>query len=155
MRRIMDFNRVGILSGLLAAFVGLAGCGGPENVGRVTGVVTLNGAPLPGAVVKFQPQPNGSPSAAVTDDSGRYTLRYTRDAEGAEIGEHLVSISTFSKGDPDAEPPRPAVPEQVPPHYNTQSSLTASVKAGSNQFDFQLDAKGPVVQPSADSAGRR
>ena len=123
------------------------GCGGSDDVGQVSGVVTLNGAPLPDAFVKFQPQPTGSPSAAITDSAGRYTLRYTRDKTGVEVGQHLVSISTFSSGDPDAEPPRPPVPEKVPANYNSQSQLNVTVKAGANQFDFPLEAAGPVAQP--------
>ena len=89
----------------------LAGCEGADGIAPVSGVVTLNGAPLPDALVRFQPQPTGSPSSAITDSSGRFTLKYTRDANGAQVGEHLVAISTYSPGDPDAEPPRPPVPK--------------------------------------------
>lgn len=136
---------------VLTAFVslGLAGCGGPENLGSVSGQVKLGDQPLAGALVRFQPQQAGSPSSAITDDSGYFTLTYTRDLQGAELGAHRVTITTFSRGNPDGEPPVPPVPERVPAQYNTASQLTADVKPGSNTIDFVLEASGPVAQPSA------
>ncbi|NBV44221.1 MAG: carboxypeptidase regulatory-like domain-containing protein [Planctomycetia bacterium] len=114
------------------------GCGGRADVGRVSGVVTLDGTPLPGARVTFQPTTGGAPSHALTDASGRYELQYARGVAGARIGEHEVSISTLDRGNPDADPPRRGRPEQVPPHYNQRTTLTASVRPGTTQVDFQL-----------------
>jgi hypothetical protein len=127
-----------------SAFIG---CGSPENVGQVSGKVTLDGHPLAGARVRFTPKATGSPSSAITDASGNYSLVYTRDINGAEIGEHTVSISTYSKGDADAEPPKPSVPEKVPAKYNTKRELTRTVKAGSNTINFELESTGKIVQP--------
>jgi hypothetical protein len=117
----------------------LTGCGSEHNVGTVSGKVTLDNQPLVGATVQFQPS-GGSPSSGITDSSGNYTLRYTRDTEGAEIGEHTVRITTYSGPDPDADPPRKAVPEKVPSKYNAKSELKATVKSGSNTFDFPLES---------------
>ena len=41
-----------------------------------------------------------------------------------------------------------AVKEKVPAKYNAKSELSREVKAGKNQIDFELDAKGEVVQPA-------
>lgn len=131
--------------------LGLAGCGGPANVGQVTGSVTLNGAPLSGALVRFQPLATGSPSAAITDGDGKYSLKYTRSVLGAEVGEHQVSITTFAAGDPDADTPQASVPEKVPARYNSATELTATVKPGANQIDFPLEASGEVAQPLGNS----
>ncbi len=128
----------------------LAGCGGPDNVGRVSGKVTLNGQPLPGAVVRFEPVAGNAPSAGITNESGEYTLKYTREFAGAEIGKHTVRVSTFSGGDADADPPKPSSPEKLPAKYNAKSELTADVKSGSNTIDFPLEAAGPVSQPKAE-----
>ena len=122
------------------------GCSGPANVGTVTGVVTLDGQPLPEASVTFQPQ-HGSPSAGTTDSSGRYELRYTRSMKGAVVGEHAVAISTYKSGAPDADPPIERRPEQVPPKYNRSTELTATVGPRANQIDFSLEASGKVPQP--------
>jgi hypothetical protein len=127
-----------------------AGCGGPDNVGRVSGKVTLDGQPLSGAIVQFEPLAGNSPSGAITDSSGQYSLRYTREVEGAEIGEHRVRITTFSAGDPDAEPPKPRVPEKLPARYNAKTELTAKVERGSNTHDFPLESKGKIQQPKDD-----
>jgi hypothetical protein len=119
----------------------LVGCG-PDNVGRVSGTVKLDGQPLEGAYVEFQPIAGNAPSGGMTDAMGQYTLRYTREIEGAEIGEHAVRITTASGGDPDAEPPKPPVPERVPPKYNAQTELKATVEKGSNTLDFELQSGG-------------
>lgn len=86
--------------GLMLAF--LSGCGpsGP-TVYEVSGKVTYQGKPVPGATVTFQPE-QGRPSIGVTDDEGKYFLRYTKDVNGALPGSHKVFI-TFDG--------RPSTPE--------------------------------------------
>jgi hypothetical protein len=115
-------------------------------VGTVGGTVTLNGQPLPEARVSFQPQ-QGSPSLGVTDALGRYELRYTRELMGAVVGEHAVSISTFRTGSPVSDPPVERRSELVPPRYNRQTELTATVRRGANQLDFSLESSGKIPQP--------
>ena len=138
---------------LFAAVLASAGCGGggDSNVGKVSGTVTLDGQPLPNALVTFTPKVGGSPSYGRTDESGEYELSYTRDQQGAVIGEHTVTITTYDAGDPDEEPPLPAVPEKVPTKYNLQTTLTEKVDAGSNTIDFELDSQGRIVQPRPES----
>ncbi len=126
-----------------------AGCGGPKNVGRVSGKVTLDGQPLPNALVVFGPKNGQTPSAGTTDADGKYTLVRTRTVEGAELGEHTVRITTYRPGDPDADPPEPPAREKVPLRYNDQTELTAKVEAGDNPIDFDLDSKGEIRQPDA------
>jgi hypothetical protein len=128
----------------------LAGCGGPANVGKVSGTVTLDGQPLPDATVTFSPVKEGSSALGKTDSSGYYSLRYTGGASGAEIGENKVMISTYDAGDPDSDPPRPEVKERVPPEYNVKTKLKADVKSGSNTFDWELKG-GNVARPSANT----
>lgn len=114
------------------------GCGRRSDVGRVSGVVTLDGTPLAGALVTFQPTTGGAPSHALTDATGRYDLQYSRSVAGARVGDHEVTITTLDKGNPDADPPRPPRPEQLPDHYNRRTTLTASVRPGATTVDFQL-----------------
>jgi hypothetical protein len=131
---------------LLAAFAA-TGCGPRYKVGRVTGKVTFNGQPLPGALVLFTPVEGGSPSAGRTDESGTYTLVYTKKVQGAEIGQHVVTISTHQSGDSDANPPVPEVPEKVPLKYREGPDLPkVEVKRGSNTIDFNLEP-GPIEAP--------
>ena len=149
-------SRAGLPSQARLAAVGLllvsvAGCGGPENIGQVNGQVKLDGQPLAGALIQFEPLAGNSPSGGITDESGTYSLTYSREVQGAEIGEHRVLISTKDLGNPDADPPRPKKPESVPARYNTKSELRAKVQAGKNQFDFNLEGALPVVEKKGKS----
>lgn len=71
----------------------VTGCGGGSelDVGEVTGVVTLDGKPLPNAVVTFVPKAGGPSGVGTTDAEGKYQLLTVEEA-GAVVGEHLVSI---------------------------------------------------------------
>ncbi|MCA9203132.1 MAG: hypothetical protein KDA59_08805 [Planctomycetales bacterium] len=75
---------------LSVSLLPLVGCGpaGPKTV-PVSGTVTLNGQPVPHLVVHFMPD-EGRPSWGYTDEQGRFTLNYTRDRDGAELGKHKV-----------------------------------------------------------------
>ncbi|WP_417380172.1 hypothetical protein [Gimesia sp.] len=119
-----------------------AGCGGgggsdQPDLGTVTGVVTMDGQPLANVVVTFSPE-NGRPSIARTDESGNYELGYTAEAKGAVIGKHSVSIATPQEN---PTPPGEVYKDPVPSKYNTKTTLSADVKAGANNFDFQLESK--------------
>lgn len=129
------------------------GCSGrPRNFAKkVSGRITLGGQPLAGAWVTFTPVEGGSPSFARTNENGEYNLVWAqvggRSIEGAQIGEHVVTITTFQEGDPDADPPVPAVPEKVPLKYRQESGrLKATVQKGVNTIDFELEP-GPVEAP--------
>ena len=118
----------------------VVGCGGGySNVAKVTGKVSLDGQPLPDTLVTFTPTAGGSPSAGRTDARGNYILHYTRDVKGAELGEHIVSVSTLSEGDPDSDPPTPDVPEKVSPKYNENSELKKTVSTGANTINLVLE----------------
>lgn len=133
---------------LVPAFLVCLGCGGGD-VGYVGGTVTMDGAPLPDALVTFQPE-GGRPSYGRTDQSGRYELIYTRDEKGAVPGKHTVSISTLQEGDPDEG--TESVPEKVPAKYNTNTELTREVEPGPNEFDFDLSSEGKIeVEAESDS----
>ena len=126
----------------------ISGCGRAlDDIGRVSGRVTLDGQPLANATVIFSPTTPGNQFVAVTDADGEYSLLYSAKTRGAEPGEHRVTISTFSKGDPDGDPPVSKTAERVPYRYNLRSELTASVERGNNAVHFDLDSHGPVVQP--------
>jgi hypothetical protein len=83
---------------VLAVF--LAGCGKrpPQFNSQVSGVVLLDGKPLPKAKVEFQPALDGfgaeMNSSAVTDDEGRFTVvRVSTQEPGASVCKHRVIIS--------------------------------------------------------------
>jgi hypothetical protein len=138
----------------LMLIVAATGCGGAKTprLGRVTGKVTLGGQPLPDALVTFSPE-TGTQSAGKTGPDGTYTLVYGRGINGAVLGEHTVTISTYV---PEMEdPPSPAVAEKVPLKYREGDSLPkVTVKSGSNTLDFSLEP-GPIEAPAARAKPKR
>lgn len=127
------------LVAITAASLGIVGCGGdtgpkPPPLGKVTGVVKLNGQPVKNASVNFYPD-NARPSSARTDDQGRYELVFNENLKGAAVGTHLVKISAR-----DAQPEKGNL-ETIPIKYNDKSDLKREVKAGDNTFDFDLESK--------------
>jgi len=121
----------------------MAGCSGRRSdLADVSGLVTLDGEPLPMATVVFQPDSAGPASYGLTDQQGRYTAMYDVGISGAVVGMHTVKISTFQEKDPDAEPPIAAAPEILPARYNKTSELRAEVTdSGVNEINFPLESK--------------
>lgn len=140
-RRFLSLSIMAALLGILAMTVG---CGDP-NMGRVYGTVTLDGQPLDGAMVTFAPaEGGGRPAAGRTDNRGRYQLVFSRDARGALVGPHRVSISTYNEL-PGEDGDDQVIPERVPAQYNVQSELTRTVERGSNEFNFDLQSDGEII----------
>lgn len=132
-------NAMALPSLALALF--LAGCSANQygDMGLVSGTVTLDGKPYPNAEVTFAPQ-EGRPSSGLTDEQGRYELRYIRTTMGAVPGEHRVRIETT----PPLRDPSyrgPAFKDPIPAQYNRRSELTAVVEKGPNSIDFKLLSK--------------
>ena len=75
----------------------------PPGVVEVSGVVLLDGQPLPKAKVEFVPQLKdfGAEynSVGITDDKGRFTLTCGNQKSGAVVGKHLVLITDNIPGD--------------------------------------------------------
>src|SRR5215471_15434875 len=92
-----------LFHGLLFAALGLGGCGdGKMQVAPVSGIVTLDGAPLKSASITFRPKDGGRPSFGVTNEQGRYTLEYSLEKLGAQVGTCTVRVTTESHSDDSA-----------------------------------------------------
>jgi hypothetical protein len=127
-----------------------AGCESkPYGLAPVSGIVTLDGKPLPRAGISFQPQGGSNPtpgpgSVGTTDENGRYELKTIRDEPGAVPGPHRVRIYSEKvarpgNSDQDVGPPQK---ELVPPRYNYNTELTATVpEGGTTTADFKLTTK--------------
>ena len=125
----------------------LAGCGGKSPFAPVAGVVRLNGKPLAGAAVSFEPVISdkatyGPGSFAITDGDGRFQLKVSAEKKsGALIGKHTVRISLpdSPKGDPGGAH---LTRELLPARYNSKSELAFNVPAeGTQTADFELKDK--------------
>jgi hypothetical protein len=72
-----------------------SGCGSGLTLVPVSGVVTMDGAPLEGATVVFSPNtpnPNGETSFAISGSDGKYEIE-TQGNRGAVPGKYRVSVS--------------------------------------------------------------
>ena len=119
----------------------LTGCGQSYSLGTVTGLVTLDGEPLSQATVTFS-RGQGRMSVGTTDEAGRYRLQYTSSQQGAEPGNHTVSITSqvdavSGEGELAAVEGRK---ELLPPRYHQKTELSAEVKPGRNTIDFELSS---------------
>lgn len=137
-----------------------AGCDSGPRTARVTGVITIDGEPVPNASIAFYPE-NGRASVGTTDANGKYELVYTNNRKGALLGEHVVTISTeivnvtdyaaddsYEGENPDADPgAEESAPQSrdefLPARYRERESseLTAVVNGGENVIDFPLTSR--------------
>lgn len=118
-------------------FLTILGCSRSHQppLGLASGTVTLDGVPLPNAIVRFTPTGPGRTSEGITDADGHYELRYLRAIRGANIDQHIVRITTASEENGGRE--------LLPPHYHARSELEARVVNGTNRLDFALRLRGP------------
>lgn len=111
------------------------GCGDGKKTDpefEVSGNVTFNGAALSEGTITFDAS-DGKPPASADIKAGAYSMK-------ARPGKHKVSIS-FQKLIPGKKGPMDTEvrEEQIPAKYNTETILTAEVKAdGENKFTFDL-----------------
>jgi hypothetical protein len=119
------------------------------SLAPVAGIVTLDGKPVLGAVVNFQPQAAGesrSPgpgSNGRCDAEGRFELSTIRDEPGAVKGVHTVRIYSYSPESPPASDGGTETSKEIiPDRYNYASELTYEIPAeGTNSADFELTTK--------------
>jgi hypothetical protein len=147
-----------------AALIFLAGCG-QQPSGEITGVVTLDGQPMPDIEVRFLPDPEkgttGRHAAARTDVQGRYRLvvdKVGRDT--VPVGFHRVCLYDLLADDPYGsgatrvrEPAGVPLSEQplpqrhrsrIPLEYITADSTplrNIEVKAGSQTINLEIRPK--------------
>lgn len=136
----------------------VAGCGGGD-LGEVSGKVTMDGKPLPDALVTFVPMEGGRAATGVSDANGNYKLIYI-DRDGALIGKHKVTVTTVQKPAPvnsqiRSDDPEYAkmmaskasdynnatVKEPIPARYNSNTELVKEVTSGDNVIDLPLESK--------------
>ncbi|MBM79888.1 MAG: hypothetical protein CMJ78_04760 [Planctomycetaceae bacterium] len=106
------------------------------DLGTVTGRVTMNGEPIGGATIRFNPMEadragsGKSDSYARTDSDGQFEMRYTKDVAGAVVGLHRVYISKRVDG----------VGEAIPLRYSQRAEFKYEVNPGENEnVNFDLE----------------
>jgi hypothetical protein len=134
---------------LLLLAVAAGGCSYRPDLpplASVSGTVTLDGAPLVGALLEFIPDTakgaKGPPSLGVTDATGHYALTTLRQ-KGAEVGFHKVKIVAESPSGGADSRPRSLIPSR----YNDPSSSGFSCeikmveKGETNEVNLPLTSK--------------
>lgn len=146
MQFVASFQKPNLSLAMVAAIAMclVIGCSKPSgpDLGYVEGDVTLDGKPLDGAEVQFEPS-DARPSVAFTDENGHYVLKFTGSRDGATVGTHTVRILS-ARGSSGGEGDGPLVkarPELLPAKYHVNSQLTANVQSGNNTIDFDLQSK--------------
>ena len=127
----------------------LLGCGSaPYQIAQVSGRVTLDGDPLAGCQIRFQPVSgsnsniNPGPGAfAVTDGDGRFALRTINPQRpGAVVGKHRVWLTTVTEADASTES-GVFTAEKVPPRYRMGRVDFEVPVDGTDQANFDLTSK--------------
>lgn len=78
------------------AVVCLLGCGDGIPTAAVTGLVTLDGTPLPGVIVQFEPLDGDEtrlpPGTGMTNAEGRFVVLRPGGKSGAVVGRNTVRV---------------------------------------------------------------
>ena len=121
----------------IGALLLVVGCGPQEPAtGEVSGIVSVEGTPVAGLIVHFEPQDGvrlGLPPAyGVTNESGRYRAMLRGKRPGAVVGLNHVRITAVER---DGAPPA-----EIHARYGGDHTFWFEVAPGANTFDIELKA---------------
>jgi hypothetical protein len=123
----------------------LCGCGANNGLAPVQGRVLLDGQPIAGAAVLFEPESGGVPATGVTDASGQFSLTTSGRGAGASLGKNSVCVSKQVIAQPNRkveEGEIVAMKSETPVKYASPqtSGLTIDVKPGMPPVELQLQS---------------
>lgn len=106
-------------------------------LGYVTGVVKLDGNPLPGATVYFAPldpemgdkRERARTSFGITDENGAYKMIYIEQTQGVAVGKCRVWLDLIGP-----------TGQMIPPDYSEAVMQVRDVKSGSQEFHFDMSS---------------
>jgi Carboxypeptidase regulatory-like domain len=147
--------RIGLFT---ATLLFTSGCG--NDLTAVSGKVTMDGKPLPNAIVTFFPVKEGGSATGQTDDTGSYKLIGVL-GEGLKPGSYKVAVTTAQtavaeSSDIDMNSPEylalssgvgmesvmtKAPKEPIPAKYNSSTEIVKEITAGTTQIDLELTSK--------------
>lgn len=154
MRRVLPLVLVG--GGLLLA----AGCGRNSDLVPVSGRVTLDGKPVKGLIVNFQPlgDTKGNGALSLVGEDGRFTLSDMRGGSGAHVGEYKVSFypsAAGTKADDPADVVSTGLSGGVPRIYldPARTPLQATVPPGGGTIEVTLTRSGKGAETKTTPKG--
>jgi hypothetical protein len=134
-------------SALAALAVTAAGCGPREDRLEVSGVVTLDGAPLDSGSIRFTSM--GGKTLVATGAMIQDGAYHVPQEKGLLPGTYHVEINSphrdaptvIARATPDG-PGIPVAPDRIPAEYNSASAKTIEVaREGNHEFDFNIVTK--------------
>lgn len=136
MFRLTFSKRLGIVG--VALLLTAVGCGKSEvQLGGVTGQVTLDGQPVRGVFIIFQPE-GRKPALALLDAEGKFKLQYNVKHAGTVVGKQGVYLKQPLPDQMD-EVRKSGIeePTRFPKKFE-QIFETVEVKSGRNHFNLEL-----------------
>ena len=127
---------------LFVVAVTLVGCGGATGpqTAVVAGKVTLDGTPLSDGSINFLPTDGLGVPAGAKITNGTYRADVPLGDKRVEIrAPMVVGQKVAYEGDPNS-PKIDLIEERIPPRYNSQSDLKATVAASNKPTDFALES---------------
>ena len=127
-------------------------CNSNPPFAEVSGVVKLDGKPMPDALVEFLPDPDqgthGPRASGTTDGEGRFRLVRDDEKDGAVVGFHRVLLQDARTFPPTRrESPGGKLPVMPPSRISaryanaTDTPLRQEVKAGPQTITLELTSK--------------
>ncbi len=140
-----------LLLGVTLAVFGsaLPGCGpGYPETFPVSGTVTLDGKPVPGAAVVFTPD-QGQQATGTTDDAGRFDLSTYELGDGALPGMHRVTVTktTVESSEEEDETVVYFVPQKYGRPDTTELTCDVHEEMGPVQFNLISEPEPEVESP--------
>lgn len=119
---------------VVALIVCITGCSGSTDqpdVADVRGVVTLDGQPVAGVNILFQPE-SGRAAVGLTNDKGEYELQYLDGVRGCKLGTNTVGFDW---------PPDSPNMIAIPAKHTGANAFKFDVKPDANVFDITMTTK--------------
>ena len=116
---------------LVLCITGCSGSTDQPEVADVSGVVTLDGKPVAGVNILFQPE-SGRAAVGLTNEQGEYELLYLDGVPGCKLGTNTVGFD-WPPGSPNMI--------AIPPKHTGANAFKFDVKPGGNVFDITMTTK--------------
>lgn len=126
---------------ILASMLILTGCGSGDGLNEIKGSVKLGGQPVESGAISFYPADGKTQTTGGEIKSGRYAVRVPTGEMKVAISAPVVTGKKKVYNTPNS-PVMDVSKESIPDRYTTEKTeLRYEVKPGSNDKDFDLEAK--------------
>lgn len=125
--------------GIMGLLLGMAlGCGGESGPATypVIGKVSLDGTPVERGQIAFRDPAGQVPSAGAEITNGSYSLESQPGNMQVEITARREVPGKFEESNPGEKVP--LLEQYIPAQFNTNTELTAEIKAEPNEFNYEL-----------------